>query len=273
MITKVVVPLDGSALAERALTPARSLAERIDASLLLMTASGGHDVAEARERLDKQAAELRRDRVETAIVPDRSAAEAIVTEALDPSAVVCMSTHGRSGVGHAMLGSVAEAVLRGSDRPVLVVGPSLDPGCWQFAHSFADGKLLVAIDGSKASETVVPAAAAEWSRLLGLRAWAVKVQTVSIGIDWKREEYAAEAAAAVRPVAEALPDVGGPAQWDVIEGPSVAVSLLYYANHLPASLVVMGTHGRTGLARVALGSVAMHVVHQSHCPVLVVPHP
>ena len=273
MITKVVVPLDGSALAERAVTPARSLAERIGASLVLVTARrGDDDVGEARQCLDKQAAELGFDRVETAIVHDRSAAEAVLTQARDPNAVVCMSSHGRSGVGRAMLGSVAEDVLRGSDRPVLVVGPSLERGCWQYAHWFADGKLLVAIDGSKASETVVPAAA-EWSRLLGLRAWAVRVATISIGIDWKREEYAAEAAALVRPVAEALPDVGGPAQWDVIEGPSVAVSLLYYANHLPASLVVMGTHGRTGLARVALGSVAMHVVHQSHCPVLVVPHP
>jgi nucleotide-binding universal stress UspA family protein len=129
MITKVVVPLDGSALAERAVTPARSLAERIGATLLLMTARSGDDAGEARQRLDKQATALGFDRVDTAIVHDRSAAEAILTEARDPNAVVCMSTHGRSGLGQALLGSVAEAVLRGSDRPVLLVGPSLDRGC------------------------------------------------------------------------------------------------------------------------------------------------
>ncbi len=200
-----------------------------------------------------------------------SAAEAILTEARDPNTVVCMSAHGRSGIGQVLLGSVAEAVLRGSERPVLVIGPSVDRGCWQFAHWFADGKLVAAIDGSTVSEAVIPAVA-EWARLLGLRAWVVQVVQRADGVEPTLDEHDAESAA-VRHVAERVADAGEPARWEVLAGPHIPASLLDYANRLPASLVVMGTHGRTGLARVALGSVAMHVVHHSHCPVLVIPAP
>jgi len=174
-----------------------------------------------------------------------------------------MSSHGRDGLGRAMLGSVAEEVLRGSTRPVLIVGPSLERGTWQFAHWFADGNLLAAIDGSEASEVVVPAAA-EWASLLGLRAWVVQVVPTSPGADATNAEPPIEAAA-VRHAAEAMPD---DAQWEVLVGSDVAASLLDYAARLPATLMVIGTHGRTGLARVALGSVAMRVVRQSQCPVL-----
>jgi nucleotide-binding universal stress UspA family protein len=271
MITKVVVPLDGSPLATRAITPARSLAERAGASLLLMTAARDPHVRDASERLDDQAADLRLDRVETAVVPNSSAAEAILNEAGDPNTVVCMSTHGRSGVGQVLLGSVAEAVLRGSERPVLVIGPAVDRGCWQFAHWFADGKLVAAIDESTAPEAVIPAVA-EWARLLGLPAWVVQVVPGAAGIEPNPDKHAAESDA-VRHLAERLRDAGEAAQWKLLAGPHIASSLLDYANHAPASLVVMGTHGRTGVARIALGSVAVHVVHHCHCPVLVIPRP
>ncbi len=187
MITRVVVPLDGSPPAARAIPPARSLAERTGASLLLMTAARDPHVQAAREHLEERAAELGLDRVETAVVRDSSAAEAILTEARDPNTVVCMSTHGRSGIGQVLLGSVAEAVLRGSERPVLVIGPSVDRGCWQFAHWFADGKLVAAIDGSTVSETVIPVVA-EWARLLGLRAWVVQVVKRADGIEPNPDE-------------------------------------------------------------------------------------
>ena len=271
MIARVVVPLDGSPLAASAITPARALADRAGASLLLVTAARDRHVRDAGERLDDQAADEGLDRVETAVVPNSSAAEAILTEARDPNTVVCMSTHGRSGVGQVLLGSVAEAVLRGSERPVLVIGPSVDRGCWQFAHWFADGKLVAAIDESTAPEAIIPAVG-EWARLLGLRAWIVQVVPGAAGIEPNPDEHAAESAA-VRHLAERLDDAGGAAQWKVLGGPHVAASLLDYVNHSSASLVVMGTHGRTGLARVALGSVAMHVVHHCHCPVLVIPRP
>jgi nucleotide-binding universal stress UspA family protein len=267
MIASVVVPLDGSPLAARAIRPARALTERAGASLLLMTAARDPHVRDAGKRLDDQATDLGLDRVETAVVPNSSAAEAILSEARDPNTVVCMSSHRRSGVGQVLLGSVAEAVLRRSERPVLVIGPSVDRECWQFA----DGKLVAAIDESTASEAIIPAVA-EWGRLLGLRAWVVRVVPGAAGIEPNPDEHAAESAA-VRQLAERLSDAGEAAEWKVLGGPHIATSILDYANQSRASLVVMGTHGRTGVARIGLGSVAMHVVHHCHCPVLVIRAP
>jgi nucleotide-binding universal stress UspA family protein len=271
MIAKVVVPLDGSLLAARALGPARALAERTGASLLLLMSVWGGAVGEPGEDLAGQAAALDFERVETLVVRDRSAGRAIVTQSGEPGSVVCMSTHGRSGIGQAVLGSVAADVLQRSDRPVLLLGPSLERGAWESEHWFADGKLLVAVDGSKASEAVVPAAAA-WSRTLHLPSLVLQVLLPTVGLILNSSEHAAESGA-VRSVAERLPQVDGATGWEVLHGHDVAASLLEYANRLPTTLIAMTTHGRSGLARVALGSVATRVVHKSPCPVLVVRSP
>jgi len=90
VITKVVVPLDGSPLAARALGPARSLAEATGASLALMTTRWDNEVAEGRE----------------------------------PDTVVCMATHGRTGLARVALGSVAMRMLHHSPCPVLVLRPT-----------------------------------------------------------------------------------------------------------------------------------------------------
>ncbi|MGZ6976382.1 MAG: universal stress protein [Acidimicrobiia bacterium] len=255
MITKVVVPLDGSKLAERAVAPGRALAERADTALVLLTSRWDDNVDAPRDYLEKVAGDLGYQRVQPKVIYDRIAASAILTETDDPGTVVCMATHGRSGIGEALLGSVAEEVLRRSHLPVLLVGPALDPEAWQSEHWFHDGKILVTVDGSKTSEAIVPVAA-EWSRLLGLQPWVVQVAPGA--------EHAT-----LRNAARVLAADGANAQWEVLEGDDVAASILDKAIHLPATLIAMATHGHTGLPRVTLGSVAMQVVHRSPCPVLV----
>jgi len=236
-----------------------------------MTTHWDDDVGRAEEYLGGQAAALGFELLETVIIHDRTAPEAILAEARDPDTVVCMTTHGRSGIGHAALGSVAETVLRGAHHPLLLVGRRLERGAWEFAHWAADGKLLVPVDGSKNSEAIVPAAS-EWARMLGLRARVAQVVPESVGLRVERRDRPLQAAI-LRRVADALPDAVGLAQWEILHGPDVADSLVDYANRLPATLIAMATHGRTGLARFALGSVAMRVVHNSPCPVLVVRSP
>lgn len=265
MVTKVVVPLDGSQLAARSLVPARTLAERTGACLLLMTTHWDGEVDEPRDHLEKQAADLGFERVETKVVRDRLAGAAILAEANERGAVVCMATHGRGGLGRTVLGSVAEEVLRHSTRPLLLVGPALEPGAWQFQHWFVDTGLLVAIDGSRASEAIVPVAA-EWCSVLGLQPWVVQVAPdPDPGLEAERGIETG----GVRRAAESLAFAGLDPQWEVLHGDDVATSLLDFATHLPAALIAMTTHGRGGVARVALGSVAMRIVHHSRCPVLV----
>ena len=267
MVMRVVVPLDGSDVAARAIGPAHALAERTGAELVLLSTRWDDGVGEARDALNAQAAEIDYERTATTIVHDRAAAPAILMAADEPGVTVCMSTHGRGGLGRALLGSVTEEVLRHATHPILLVGPSLDRGAWQSEHWFVDAILLVAVDGSPASEAVVPAAA-DWGRMLDLQPRVVEVLPAPIGILVDRHDDATETAEARR-VAEALDSVERPSQHTVLHGADVAAALLDCARGLPVALIAMGTHGRTGLARVTLGSVAMRVVHGSACPVLI----
>ena len=96
-------------------------------------------------------------------------AGAILDEADVDGAVVCMASHGRGGLGAALLGSITEEVLRKSPRPVLVVGPKFEAQPWR-----PDGRIVASVDGSAFSEQAVPVAE-EWSATLGSQLWLVQV--------------------------------------------------------------------------------------------------
>lgn len=135
----VIVPLDGSAVAEAALGYAEDLAKAGDRELLLVTVQDGSVVRGFSEFADSEhmtideACQTYLERavraVETAGVSVRSrlvagdnAAEAILAAAEEAEAeMIVVATHGRSGVGKWLLGSVAEKIVRSAQRPVLVV--------------------------------------------------------------------------------------------------------------------------------------------------------
>jgi nucleotide-binding universal stress UspA family protein len=133
----ILVPLDGSALAEAALPKALELAEASGASVLLLRAAQaqtlpGIDPTEAQVKVVREAEAYLAHVQER--VPSRSgvkvetsvwygpAAHAIVEAArIHRADEIVMTTHGRSGLGRLLLGSVAESVLRGATTPILVV--------------------------------------------------------------------------------------------------------------------------------------------------------
>jgi nucleotide-binding universal stress UspA family protein len=137
-VDKVLVPLDGSPLAEMALpTAIQLLRDSTDATLVLLRAVEATTlpgiapieaqvavVGEAESYLDGVAARLRdnsRSRVITSVWYSRPA-EAIVDAArLRGVDMIVMSTHGRSGIRRAVMGSVAESVLRQTPTPILLV--------------------------------------------------------------------------------------------------------------------------------------------------------
>ncbi len=266
VIKRVVVPLDGSDLAARAIEPARMLADATGATLRLMTAEPlvpwHEEIERASEYIEQQAAATGLTSVETIVVHDRAARQAIFAEGQVQDTVVCMAAHGRSGVGYATLGSVTEAVVRESTQPLLLVGPELViPG-----SPFRNADLIVPVDGSAASESIVPIAA-DWAQMLHLRPRVVAALHRDHGAD------ESSAAQVVERVAHTLQQAGASPTSEVLGGPDAATAIVDYATTGPAALVAMATHGRTGLARVALGSVTMRVVHQSRCPVLVARSP
>lgn len=142
-LQRILVPLDGSALAETALLSAVPLAEATGAALLLVRAAEAPalavgDPAEAQVRVVREAEEYLdavRSRVQgesrtpiTAAVWYGEPAEAIAEAArFNRVDMVVMTTHGRSGLGRLLLGSVAETVIRSTATPILVLHPDGAP--------------------------------------------------------------------------------------------------------------------------------------------------
>jgi len=138
-VKTILVPLDGSIVAEAALTPAVDLAREAGARLVLLRAAQAHtlpmaDLIEAQVDVMREAQEYlaaAQARVTAAGVRDVEisawygpAVEAIVEAARYRHAdLIVMSSHGRSGVSRLVLGSVAESVLRATAVPILLIRP------------------------------------------------------------------------------------------------------------------------------------------------------
>jgi nucleotide-binding universal stress UspA family protein len=261
----VVVPLDGSAFAERALVPAVSLARRDGSPVTLV----------AVVRPDGDAEEHKRYLHEVANRHGRAVRDIRVIVAQDPAlgilrvahersgALICMGSHGRTGLSEVLLGSVAGDVVRTATRPLLLVGRH----CRDRELSFE--KLLVPIDGSEPSEAILPEAVA-WVRTFGLKLWLAQViegaASSVVGPDVQEDSY-------LRRQARDLVDQGVRAEWDVLHGADAAGAIVEYASAADMSLLALGTHGRGGWGRLAIGSTAAQVVHDSPCPVLVLGPP
>jgi nucleotide-binding universal stress UspA family protein len=135
-LKRILVPLDGSALAEAAIAKATEVAGT-ECTLMLLRAAEAHTlpgvdpteaqvevVREAEEYLATVAARLKEqgvERVETSVWYGPAASAIVEAARLRKADLVVMSTHGRSGLGRLILGSVAESVLRGTATPILLL--------------------------------------------------------------------------------------------------------------------------------------------------------
>jgi nucleotide-binding universal stress UspA family protein len=184
--------------------------------------------------------------------------------------LIVMATHGRAGLEHFFVGSTTEAVLRGSTIPVLTIRAgkhTARPGrCFE--------RIIVGIDDSEPSDaalaTVVdfPPEDRRHVLLCGVAGSALVVggrEYRQAAIDELHEETA-------RVVETALATAGKRGrsfEGRVVDG-RTAPSLIAAAEQQKADLIVLGSHGRRGLRRLFLGSVAESVVQLAPIPVLVV---
>ncbi len=261
----IVVPLDGSEAAERALGPAARLAARFPAEVVVMTAQWGGVVVDPHAYLEEAARRAGLTQVETQVVPDTFPQTAIARLVHDvPDPVVCMSTHGRTGLGHAFLGNVAEEVIQRVETPLVLVGPTVVEGELPLAN------LVVCVEGSRVSREILPVAE-EWARALDLAVWLVQVIDPDAGRRAERAtgEHVVEEGTLMT-LARTMEHDGLRVNWEELHGVKPAEAIVDFARVLPASLIAMTTHTRVGLERVVLGSVAMSVVRSAPCPVLVV---
>jgi nucleotide-binding universal stress UspA family protein len=266
----VVVPLDGSELSERALAPGLVLARRAGAELRLVSCPWEGVPVDVEAYLADHAAGIDLESVRTVVGQEKPATAVLdaVVGAADP--VVCMSTHGHTGMGRVLLGSVAEEVLCAAPCPVLLCGPEMRPESLGSTGSH----LVLCTDGSDHAEAVLPAAA-DLARVLELAVSVVEVvapnELVMTGEEPPPDEGSAVAQGHLDALVGWLRAAGvEPCRAEQLHGADPAAAVVHHAARLPAAAIAMATHGRSGLARVVLGSITMSVVRHSTCPVLVI---
>jgi nucleotide-binding universal stress UspA family protein len=277
MFERILVPLDGSELAESVLVQVRRLLMQKDAEVLLLRAvtlppPPEADAGVPLELLWSRAAEYMQNvagrlssqgaRVLSRVV-EGPAANAILDAARKEGAsLIAMSTHGRTGLARWVFGSVTEKVLRASPVPVLAVPSFTGSG----GDAFATGprelpfrKILVPIAPADLSLGIVPPVL-EFARLFGAH---VHLLNVCEG---------PECAVAVPQMTRAFEQLrdGGVSVEPLMKQGDPAVQILESCQEKASDLVAMTTHGHSGVSRWVLGSVAEKVLRASRVPLLVV---
>jgi nucleotide-binding universal stress UspA family protein len=303
-IRRILVPLDGSRLAEFVLPPAVSLARHLGARVTLLSViergapSSVHGdrhltaVAESDRYLGEVAARCRAAGVETETHvhpnPEGNVAQSIVAHAADLDAdLIVLATHGEGGARRVLFGSVAQQVLRRGSRPVLLIRP---PESAAFPAIGQDGlilrRVLVPLDGEPAAEAALPFAATlaraygaeitlfrvvpTLSTISGERASAAKLVPTAAAATLDYEET--EAQRYLGAIAELLRAVGIAVSWAVARG-EAAQGVLDEASGSGAEMLIMASHGRTGVSAVFTGSVASIVAGRYAGPILLVRAP
>jgi len=299
MYRKIVVPLDGSELAEGILPHVGELIRERDSQVYLLsivpTMRGvlppvvdwrpkGEEQQrveqELREYLRKVAQRLEPVAAEVQIhVRFGRPADEVLAFAEDVEAdLIAMTTHGRSGIRRWIFGGVAEQVLRAALCPVLLVRAGAEP------PRTAYRRILVPLDGSELAEQALPYLKALIQRG-ETRIFLVSVLTTGLGertvalltsyppglqLSTTALHYAeVELKRYLRSVATVLRDHGAITHVEVRQG-SPADEVLTYAADVEADLIGMTTHGLSGLSRWVYGNVAAKVLQGAHCPVLLV---
>ncbi len=288
MFKRIVVPLDRTECASAILPIARALAARTGGTLALLHVIDHHhpsaDLADqqrrdARQWLREIARESGLHGQTSAIIAIRngSPAEEILTYADEIEAdSICMATHGRAGLTRVVVGSVAERVLHRTHLPLLLVRPDV-----AIADLSTHAPIVVPLDGSPRAEAALPQAVI-LAKILGapltlVRVWNATLPTLpgpyAIAMDQRMFDEMEEAtegiaAAYLHTIAARLANEVA-VQTACLHGDTTEQLTAYLRTERP-SLVVMGAHGRGGVPRWVMGSVASELIRAAITPVLLI---
>jgi len=291
MFKKILVPVDGSELAEQAMEPALALAANACGQIFLLRipilstaltavhaefgaalpieASLKEVRDDAQAYLDGLIERYQRPNVTlTLLVAEGDVAGTIVDTAVAHNVdLIVMSTHGYSGATRWLLGSIAEKVLRSAPRPVFIV-----------RSTALIRKLLITLDGSELAERALQPGLA-MAESLGAAICLLRVEPEAMinplefaaleqaasGLGQQLQESAmANAQNYLDTIAAKLNKSDVTVETAVLQGPA-ARNILDFSENEGVDLVVMATHGRTGLRRWVYGSVTERVLHGLHC--------
>lgn len=294
MYKRILVPLDGSPTGDRVLPYVRNLGRKLDAKVELfrvfdsrpeffypepflyqdrygddstlyrdevMTSLGVTKTNLEAAGVAAQAVMHEPDHPETDMTEaDHTCgtpAQHIVAESKKvPDTLIVMSTHGRAGLGRWAMGSVTDKVLHSVKTPMLIIRTEEN-------DAFLDGSMghiIVPLDGSALAETILPHAVA-LAKGLNAKLCLVRVTPGHTLRDGARNDLKWLADMARE---EGVADV----ESKVLYG-TPAEAIVDLTHEYPDSLVAMTTHGRSGMNRWLMGSVADRVVREAAGPVLV----
>ncbi len=274
----VLVPLDGSNLAEASLTVARTMGTVFDSQITLMTVaadgvldtrpepvfSGGlgfKQDGEYKLYLEHIAANLNNSGVDVqTLVVDGPVAEAIGHRVGTKQDLIIMSTNGRSGIKRLMMGSVASRVLQTSDTPILLLKPT--DGWRSRGTSFK--QLLVALDGSTFSEKVLP-----YVKLIA-QSFSSEVILLTVPVGNASDAYQVQLGHYLQGVADELSAEGVRAQ-SLVTGQGPARTIVRVSKEKQIDLIMLAAQGRGSFDKFMLGSVADRVIQTMPCPLFLVP--
>ena len=293
MFKRILVPIDFSAPSDAALAYAKTLAGHFDATLRLLHVAdatflravvadpANRDTA-VLNRLDDLLSDVehRRFRVVSAVEHSEAPADEIVRYAhLKDIDLIIMGTHGRTGVAHMLLGSVAESVVRTASCPVVTLRTTPASSAVQLGPT----RILVPTDFSPPSDRAL-----EHARRMAARCGATlhllhvleeTMDTSAFASDVLVPDSPEVLAARLEEAREKLAHRSGGAaseqpraSTEVVTGSSTRTIVRYAADN-GFDLIVMGTHGRKGFAHLVMGSVAEEVVRTASCPVLSIHQP
>jgi nucleotide-binding universal stress UspA family protein len=286
---RVLVPLDGSKLAETILPDAARLAGS-NGELVLVHGPGLQvqhaglpevrswtPASSAQEYLDNLAEILRLGgmnvQVQTLTIGDLPRAIDEAASRFGADMIAC-ATHGRGPLGRLAHGGVAWRAAAHSSVPVLLRHPEDQPQI----HTMYEHprRIMVPLDGSAYAEKALPLAeelALEWNAGI----WPVQVIPDLLGYDapyragtvppYDAQEDERAAQAYLDRIASSLP---GEVHATILLG-RIVDRLVEMVDTATITDIVMASHGRTGLSRVILGSVADALIQHLHCPIIVIP--
>ncbi|MGE3808297.1 MAG: universal stress protein [Gemmataceae bacterium] len=304
MIRSILVPMDCSAFGEQAVPVALTLAGPAKAKIHLLHVHrplaevhpefapyfddeklAGEIKTRQREYLDKVAARIAKQGIEVDCVVKEGATAATIHEYVKTHAVdlMVMTTHGRGAMARFWLGSVADELVRDLPTPILLVRPHGHDN-QEAAPSLK--RILVALDGSKFAEQVLDSAL-ELAQLVEGEIVLLRVIKPFVPSNYSMEGVGHLAANLVEQLGQMEKQARQEAEQylehlsdrcrakmvkatkQVVLADEPASAILEKATPPAIDMVALATHGRRGLSRLFLGSIADKVVRGSTVPVLV----
>lgn len=286
---RILVPLDGSQLAEYALGSAAQLARSLPeeahidlVSIVSVTAMAGsydypqmvnYQIDAGVKTCNDYLGEVRNRHSLLGLKVDNHVeigvpAEAICSAAHDlKSDIIFMTSHGRSGLARFALGSVAGEVARKSHVPTMIM--RVDESTFAAQINHRPYTILVPLDGSSLAEAILPIVTTIAKAFNGVICLVEVLSSPSGSSDEDRTNlYTAETYLAA--VADRLQKLGTVVECSVVWGdPATQIHNKALQPEHECDLIALSTHGRSGFEKLALGSVAESLMSQTPRPILV----